>query len=153
MEEQDGCTRALLLATVRRPMNTKIESIIQNFVSELTAALQEASHDALSLALGGGSRSVGGGRKKPGPKPRLAIATSDLRALPGGRKRRNADDVQRQLDAVLAFVNKNPLSGAEAIGTALGLSTIELSAPIKLGLSKKVLKRTGKLRGTKYSGK
>ncbi|MEO6603582.1 MAG: hypothetical protein ABIQ16_27105 [Polyangiaceae bacterium] len=128
--------------------NPKIQDIIQNFVAELTAALTEASHEALTIALGGsGGGGVGNG--KPGKKT-LGSKPAAM-ALPDGRKRRNADDVQAQLDAILAHLKKaKEPAGAEAIGASLGLSTTELARPIKLGLSCKALKKTGKLRGTKY---
>jgi hypothetical protein len=132
-------------------MNTKIQSIIQNFVAELTEALQEASHEALSIALGGGANTVGNGRRmKTGPAARAAAPGAAGKG--GKRTRRSQDDVQAQLSLVVGFLKKaKEPSGAEVIGKALGLTTVELSAPIKLGLSDKTLKKTGNLRGTRYS--
>ncbi len=128
-------------------MNTKIETIIRNFVEELTAALQATTHEAISAALNGGAAgSAGGGRQ---PKP---AASKPAARASGKRTRRSEADVQGQLDQIVAFLKKSKEpSGAEVIGKTLGLSTSELASPIKLGLSSKTLKRTGKLRGTKYS--
>jgi hypothetical protein len=53
----------------------------------------------------------------------------------------------------LAYLKKNPGSGAEAIGAALGMSTAELSLPVAKLIKQKSLKHVGERRGRKYSVK
>ncbi len=132
-------------------MDSKINSIIQNFVAELSAALTEASHAAINVALGGGAASAGNGRRIRPNAGAHGIGVGP-RGRGGKRTRRTEADVQAQLDKVVSFLkrSKEP-TGADAITKALGLTTTELATPIKLGLSSKLLSKQGQRRGTKYS--
>ncbi len=130
-------------------MTSKIDTLISEFAVNLRAAIAEEAAAAFATVAGPGAFA-----RPSAPRGRPAAAKPAAKASSGKRVRRSAEDVQAQLDQIVGFLKKSKEpAGAEAIGAALGMSTIELASPVKLGLSSKALKKTGKLRGTKYSVK
>jgi len=133
---------------------SKIDSLIQEFVVNLRQAIAEEAAQAFAIAGGGGIS--GGGRSKPGPKPRGISATSTAKALPAKRKKggkRTAEEIEAQGATILAFLKKNPSQGAEQLGAALGMETSELALPISKLIEQKAIKFVGQKRGRKYSVK
>ena len=130
-------------------MASKVESLIQEFVIALRVAIAQEAAEAFVIAGGGVPRG------KPGPKPKGAIsATPKIKAVKktkGGK--RTSEEIEAQGEAILAYLKKNPSSGAEQIGAALGMKTAELALPVAKLLKKKSLKTVGQKRGTKYSVK
>lgn len=119
----------------------KIQTIIENFVAELTAALSEASHNAIAEALGGGGqpdplRSVRGKRGQ------------SVRRAKGGK--RSPEDLARTTQSLLAYIRKNPGKRVEEIGKALTLKTKELALPVKKLLADKAISKKGHKRSTAY---
>jgi len=133
-----------------RSMSSKVESLVQEFVSNLRQAIAQDAAEMFRLAAGGATRG------KPGPKPKAAGALA-RKAKTGTLKRkggkRTSAEIEAQAATILGYLKKNPQHGAEQIGAALGLTTSELALPIKSLLAKKSLKTVGQKRGTKYSVK
>jgi len=123
---------------------SKIDALIQEFVVNLRRAIAEEAAAAFAIA-GGGAGGVGNGRRKPGPKPASAPRAK-------GRKRR-AEEITAQGDKILGYLKKNPSSGAEALGSALGMSTAEIALPMAKLIADKSVKFTGQKRGRKYSAR
>ena len=128
-------------------MASKVESLIQEFVINLRAAIAQEAAEAFIIAGGGVPRG------KPGPKPKGAISATPKKAAKRKGGKRTAEEIEAQGEAILAYLKKNPASGAEAIGAALGMSTAELSLPVAKLLKQKSLKHVGERRGRKYSAK
>ena len=122
---------------------SKIDALIQEFVVNLRRAIAEEAAAAFAVAGGGGV--VGNGRRKPGPKPSSAPRAK------GGK--RTAEEIAAQGDKILGYLKKNPSSGAEALGAALGLSTAEIALPMAKLIADKSVKFLGQKRGRKYSAR
>jgi hypothetical protein len=130
-------------------MSSRIELLIQEFVSNLRQAIAEDAAEMFRVAAGGAVRG------KPGPKPKVGSAVGKAKAAPSKRKggKRTSDEIEAQAATILSYLKKNPQHGAEQIGAALRMTTSELALPIKSLLAKKSLKTVGQKRGTKYSAK
>ena len=131
-------------------MSSKVESLIQEFVTNLRQAIAEDAAEMFRMAAGGAARG------KPGPKQKGAQApVGKAKAAPAKRKggKRTSEEIEAQAATILSYLKKNPQHGAEQIGAALRMTTSELALPIKSLLAKKSLKTVGQKRGTKYSVK
>jgi len=130
-------------------MSSKVESLIQDFVSNLRQAIAEDAAEMFRMAAGGAARG------KPGPKPKATSAQGKAKTAPAKRKggKRTSEEIEAQAATILSYLKKNPQHGAEQIGAALRMTTSELALPIKSLLAKKSLKTVGQKRGTKYSVK
>jgi hypothetical protein len=125
----------------------KIQSIIENFVSELSAALVEASHSAIADALGAGkgvrASVVSGGRALKAPK-----------AVKRGKgAKRSPEELTTLTQSLLTFVKRNPGQRIEQIGAAIGSSTKDLALPAKKLIAEKKLGTKGQKRATTYFSK
>jgi hypothetical protein len=147
-------------------MAKKSDQLIEEFLGHvskladnLKAAVIEEAHAAFTgLASGKWSGEHlpdrGDGAKRRINRIGATPAPKLLAAPKGGRLRRNEQDIQDQLDAVVTYLKKaKEPTKAEVIGPALGLTTGQLQLTIALGLKTKVLAKKGKLRGTVYSVK
>lgn len=125
----------------------KIQAIIENFVSELSAALAEASHSAIASALGGGQPVSTS--KARGPKP--AKATKAAKRAKGAK--RTADELNELTQSLLTHVKRHPGLRIEQIGAALQLTTKDLALPAKKLIGEKKLSTKGQKRATTYFAK
>jgi hypothetical protein len=134
------------VAFVRSGMSSKVDQLIAEFAVALRKAIaDEAAQAFAAVASGGGAGSVGNGaRAKRGPKPSAAAQV---------RRKRTADDIEKQANTILHFLKKKPGQGAEQIGAALGITTAEMSLPIKFLIASKAIKHVGEKRGRKYTAK
>jgi hypothetical protein len=130
------------------PMS-KIDALIQEFVINLRQAIAQEAAEAFAIAGGGGAGSVGNGRRKPGPKPRGSVSGMASLRRKGGK--RTSEEIAAQGAKILGHLKKNPSSGAEALGAALGMSTGEMALPMAKLIADKSVKFTGQKRGRKYS--
>jgi predicted HTH transcriptional regulator len=127
-------------------MASKVESLIQEFVIALRAAIAQEAAEAFVIAGGGVPRA------KPGPKPKGATsATPKIKASKRKGGKRTAEEIESQGEAIIAYLKKNPASGAEQIGAALGMKTAELALPMAKLIKQKAVKFVGERRGRKYS--
>ncbi|HWZ92190.1 MAG TPA: DNA-binding protein [Polyangiaceae bacterium] len=123
----------------------KIQSIIQNFVAELMAALSEASHNAIAEALGGG------GQPDPLLRARRGKGGKPAARAKGGK--RSPEDLAKLTQSLLTYVKKNPGKRVEEIGRGLSISTRELTLPVKKLLAEKAIGKKGQKRATTYHSK
>jgi predicted HTH transcriptional regulator len=128
-------------------MVSKVESLIQEFVVSLRAAIAEEA--ALAFVVAGGGAV---------PQPTRSVSRAQLpgkKAATPKRKggKRTAEEMAAQTDAILSYLKKNPAQGAEQLGAALAMSTADLALPIKQLIAKKALKFVGQKRGRKYSAR
>jgi hypothetical protein len=127
----------------------KIQSIIENFVAELSAALAEATHGAISDVLGGGkAHAATSAGKGKGRAPKAAKAPKRAK---GGK--RSPEELAELTQSLLTHVKRNPGSRIEHIGAALGISTKELALPAKKLIAEKKLSTKGQKRATTYFAK
>ena len=127
-------------------MTSKVESLIQEFVIALRAAVAQEAAEAFVIAGGGVPKG------KPGPKRKGAISgTPKTKVLKRKGGKRTAEEIEAQGEAIIAYLKKNPTSGAEQIGATLGMSSAELALPVAKLLKQKSLKHIGERRGRKYS--
>ena len=122
----------------------KFQSIIQNFVAELSAELDATSHTAISAALGGASESS------------ASVATRG-RPVQSGRRakggKRSPEELTQLTQSLVAYVKRHPGQRIEQIGKALGTSTKELALPAKKLIGEKRLATKGQKRATTYFSK
>jgi hypothetical protein len=120
----------------------KIQAIIENFVSELSAALADAGRSAIAEALGErqAPRAANG-------RGQAKVARAAKRAKGG---KRSADELASLTQSLLAFVKRNPGLRIEQIGAAIGHSTKDLALPAKKLIAEKELKTKGQKRATTY---
>jgi predicted HTH transcriptional regulator len=128
---------------------SRIDALIQEFVINLRQAIAQEAAEAFAIAGGGGAGSVGNGRRKPGPKPRSSVSAVASVQRKGGK--RTTEEIAAQGATILGYLKKNPASGAEALGAALGMSTAEIALPMAKLIADKAVKFVGQKRGRKYS--
>ena len=119
----------------------QIQTIIENFVAELTAALSEASHAAISEALGGAPT-------KPAVTARKGKAPKAPKKVKGAK--RSAEDLAKLTQSLATYVKRNPGQRIEQIGKALGVATKELVLPAKKLIAEKRVSTKGQKRATTY---
>jgi len=134
-------------------MASKVESLIQEFVINLRAAIAQEAAEAFVIAGGGGQPDPLAKRKLvPGKGVLTQLGLKAPKPKKKGGKR-TAEEIEAQGEAVLAYLKKNPASNAEAIGAALGMKTAELALPMAKLIKQKAVKHVGERRGRKYSAK
>jgi hypothetical protein len=136
----------------RANMTPKIQSIVTQFVQDLTEAIQEEGAAAFRAAIAGdhqignGMRALGGqvgnGRRKPGPKPKTATRAKGAK--------RDPQEIEAQTKTLLAAIKKTPGSRIEEISRSVGISTKDLALPVAKLFDMKAIKTTGQRRATKY---
>jgi hypothetical protein len=126
--------------------NSKLRSLVDQFVSDLSSVVREAALDTLRAAIGAPSAPP---KRGPGRPPKAGRKLG----RPAGRRkagRRSADEVASIGQTVLSHVRANPGQRLEEIGRALGLPTKELKRPIANLMDAGALRTEGQKRGTKY---
>jgi len=132
-------------------MTSSVESLIQEFVVRLRAAIAEEAAQAFIIAGGGVPKGRPGA--KPGARSASTAVSKKRSAKSANGGKRTAEEIDAQADTILAYLKKHPASGAEALGAGLGMTTAELALPIKKLLARKSLKTAGQRRGTTYTAK
>lgn len=132
-------------------MSPRIQTIIDNALAEVRAALLEEASQAVRDALGGGGvvgngrrtggNQTGNGRRKPGPKPKAARAKG---------AKRTPEELEALTKTLLGAIKKGPGRRIEEIGKELGVATKELALPVLKLFEAKSIKSTGQRRATKY---
>lgn len=119
-------------------LQSDIQRLVDEFVSQVTELARRAAMDTLESALG-----RGGGRGGSGSAIRLGRGR-------GRGAKRTSDDLDKLSDEFLAFVTKNPGLRIEQINKQLGTTTKDLALPIRKMISDGTLKVKGKKRSTAY---
>ncbi len=118
-------------------LQSDIQRLVDDFVSQVTELARRAAMDTLENALGRGGRGGASGGLRIG------------RGRGRGAKR-TGDELEKLSDDFLAFVNKNPGLRIEQINKQLGTTTKDLALPIRKMIADGTLKVKGKKRSTAY---
>jgi len=116
----------------------RIRARVEAFVDELTELVREAALEAVRDALGGAPKPAG---KAPAPR-------RSGKARSGGK--RSGTELGQLEETIAGHVGSHPGQGAQEIAKALGLSTKELSLPLRKLAGRGVLTTKGQKRATKY---
>ncbi len=122
----------------------RIQAIIESFVAQLTAALSEASHAAISEALGSTPRKVA--RVPSGGKRSIPVKN-------GRRAKRSQEALDKLTQSLVSYVKRNPGQRIDQVGKALGAGTKDLTLPAKRLIASKRLSTKGQKRATTYFAK
>lgn len=112
---------------------------IERFVSELNGLVRQSALDAVADAL----RSDGSKRAAAGTGRPVALG-------PRRGAKRSPEQIEQTVASVLAHVRANPGEGIEQIADEMGMTTRDLTLPIKKLLSNGDLITEGHKRATKY---
>jgi hypothetical protein len=137
------------------PKQQDIRTLVDQFVSDISARVHQQALDTVRAALGGGAaparrgpgRPRGSGKRGPG-RPRKAGRRGPGRPRKLGR--RSQGDVAAVGEKVLAYVRANPGQRLEEIGRGLRTDTAGLKRPIQRLVADGKLRTEGQKRGTKY---
>jgi hypothetical protein len=136
-----------------------IRTLIDQFVSDLSARVHQQALDTVRAALGEGAapkrRGPGRPRKAakrgPGRPPKAAGRRGPGRPRKAaGRIRRSSADLEATSAKVLAYVRSNAGQRLEEIGRGLRTPTEGLKRPIQVLVAEGKLRTEGQKRGTKY---
>jgi hypothetical protein len=135
-------------------LRSQLDALAANFAKAIVAALQGASLHELVGADGGWG---GGGRaaRTVGSVATTAPAAPKASSRkPGRLPRRSAEEIQAELDKIVALVKKHKDGlRAEEIRSNLGMQSKEMPRILKEGISKKKLTSKGQKRATTYFAK
>lgn len=126
-------------------MTPRIQSIVTQFVENLTLAIQEEGAAAFKAAIGSGGERTSPGRSTRGrPKGRPAAARRSKGA------KRSPEELEALTKQLLAAIKKTPGQRIEHIGKAIGMATKELALPVKKLIAEKKISTKGQRRATTY---
>jgi hypothetical protein len=122
-------------------IDQQIKERIEDFVSELDALVRQAAVESVSQALGRNSTH----------RERATRAAPAVRVR-GRRKgeKRSSNELASLTVRLRDYIAKNPGSGIEQIGKAIGSRTKELALPVKKLVAEKAIRTRGVKRATKY---
>jgi hypothetical protein len=132
--------------------NTQLAGVVNKFIAEVSALARQAAMDTLGSALGGAVAAPARGRAAAASPTRTAAPatpTPARRALPKGAKRPTAQ-LEGLRVTLLEFIKANPGQRIEQINKALGVSTKDLSLPIRKLIEGGDIRSEGAKRSTKY---
>jgi hypothetical protein len=126
------------------PLNTDIQTLVQNFTNDLSTIMRRAAleevHARLSLVIG----DVAPKRRGPG-RPRGARTRK--RGRPG---KFTPEQLQKHGASILALVKKSPGARSEQLSAAMKMDAATLRIPLKALIAAKKIKVKGQKRGTTY---
>jgi hypothetical protein len=134
-------------------MSPRIQSLIENFVDELTKAIQQEGAAAFAAAISGEQGIVAMPRAAArGPRAGASRQPSAAVKAPARRKgaKRTPEELETLTKTLLAAIKKTPGQRIEEIGKAIGIATKELALPVAKLFEAKAIKTTGQRRATKY---
>lgn len=114
--------------------SSRVQSVIDRFVSELTAIARE---EAAKIVLGGIT-----------PSGRVRKAASN--SAGGHGAKRSPENIEALQSKLLGYVKSHPGLRIEQINEQLGTSTKDLALPIRKLIAAKQLRVQGQRRATKY---
>jgi hypothetical protein len=132
-----------------RNADAKIRVLVDNFVSELSGLIHQATVEAAMEALGRSSFGNGVARRGPGRPPRAAAAA--MGGAKGKRLRRSLKQIERTMKDVQDYIRKHANARAEEIRKSLSLTPIQTRDALKRLVEKKEITAKGRRRATRYS--
>jgi hypothetical protein len=125
-------------------LDGNIQSVVENFVAELTELVRRSTLETVSDALGGSSAS----RRTRSPRANGAPSAR------GGRRRKGAKrssvEIQRLQDRLLTAIQANPGQRKEQLGAVLKAPTKELMLVTNKLLAAGAIRKRGVKRATTY---
>jgi hypothetical protein len=130
-------------------LHQTIAALASSFTQEVLVALRGVSMAELSEFTSTSAPSRG--RVKKSASAKSAPATPARKAKAGRLARRSSKQIASLAGKLVAVLKgKKAGLGSEAIQKALGLTRKEMPRPIQEALAKKLIRRTGQRRATKY---
>jgi hypothetical protein len=122
------------------PNDPRIASLVDAFAIDLSNLVRAAALDAASEALGQRAAFAPQGAKRS-------------RRGPTAGAKRTPEEINATASLLLAHIKAHPAQRIETIAGALGMSTRELTLPMKRLIAAKSVKTKGRKRATEYSVK
>ncbi|GEM_PF-409361 len=129
-------------------INQQLRSRIEGFVSEIAELVRQATLESVYATLGAvETRTRGGSRGAPRGR-----SAASFPAVVAGRRggKRSPDEIEAMSSEILNHISENPGQGVEQISSALGISSKELTLPIRKLVGQGDLRTEGQKRATKY---
>ncbi len=120
-------------------IQSEIAKLVEQFAADISALAREMAVSTLTGALDG----LGNGHARRAP----AARSSGARAKGG---KRAADEIEKDMEKVSAFIKDNPGRRIEQINAALGTTTKDLALPLRKLIASDAVKTAGVRRGTQY---
>ena len=124
--------------------NEALRSLVDRFVQDLTAAIQDNVLDVVRTALENAPDGARGGRGRGRATGRRPAAT---------RGKRDAQQLEALSTKLRSYIAKNPGQRMEQIAKGLGTTTKELVLPARKLLAAKQISTKGQRRATTYFAK
>lgn len=130
-------------------LEKRLRARIDAFVEELVEIVRDEALEQVGKALGGATTRVKQANRqatKPSPKQASTKPTT-----PGPRAAKRTQEDLAGLEAkIITHVGENPGEGARDIASALGLTTTDVTLPLRRLVGEQKLATTGRKRGTQY---
>ncbi|HTQ05727.1 MAG TPA: hypothetical protein VMI54_17815 [Polyangiaceae bacterium] len=126
-------------------MSPRIQSIVSQFVEDLTLAIQEEGAAAFKAAIGSGGGTASSSRatrSNSGPRAAAPRRSKGAKRSPG--------ELETLTKSLLAAIKKAPGQRIEQIGKSLGAATKDLALPVKKLIAEKKISTKGQRRATAY---
>jgi hypothetical protein len=125
-------------------LDNELRSRIENFVTEIAAAVRASILSDLQTALG----STAAAPKRAG---QLRAPAGRRAARAGGKRgKRTPEQVAELAQTLRAHIQSNPGQRLEEMSVALSMPTKEMKLPIAKLLAEKAIRTEGQKRGTRY---
>jgi hypothetical protein len=149
-------------------LDEEIKARTERFAEDLAELVKRAALESISNALSGadegrssaGRRAASAGGRRAAASGRASVgrrgASSASGGVSRGRKKgqkRSAEDLESLTEALYGEIKREAGRGIEAISAAMGVSSKELTLPVRKLLGQKRLKTKGEKRATKYYAK
>ncbi len=129
-------------------LETRLRARIEAFVDELTEIVREEALEQVASALGGATTRV---RQAAKSSTARAPGKPGKPAKSGGRApKRTPADLAALEAKIIRHIGKNPGGGAREIAEAFGLTTADVTLPLRRLVSGRKLRTKGQKRGTQY---
>jgi predicted HTH transcriptional regulator len=128
---------------VMSDLERRLRERIDAFVEELTEIVREEALEQVAKALGGATTRV-----KRATRSAPTKRTSNTTA--GRAPKRTQDDLVALEAKIIRHVGKNPGMGAQEIALAFGLTTADVTLPLRRLVRDNKLETKGQKRGTRY---
>lgn len=128
-------------------VNTQINKLVEEFVSQVTAVARQAAMDTLTSALGAANGALA--RRRGGGLALTVTARGASVRRPKGAKRPQSE-IEKTKSRVQDFIKSHPGLRIEQINKELGTQTRDLALPLRKLISEGAVRTEGEKRSTQY---